>query len=138
MDYYENFDLDTVITPVNVVEFQKLLKDMEYNKQKSKYLIDSLRNGFDLGYRGKTELQRRAPNWKLRVGNETILWNKVMKEVKLKRFAGPFKQVPYRNFIQSSDWFQRMEVMIVDSSSTYLTPGVGTLSIPARQKNCVQ
>ena len=38
-----------------------------------------------------------APNLKLTVGNETILWNKVMKEVKAKRYAGPFTE----DFIQS-------------------------------------
>ena len=32
---------------------------------------------------------------------EIILWNKVMKEVKEKRFAGPFKEIPFEHFIQS-------------------------------------
>ena len=31
----------------------------------------------------------------------TDLWNKVMKEVKLGRYAGPFTKVPYDNYIQS-------------------------------------
>ena len=30
-----------------------------------------------------------------------ILWNKVMKEVEAKRFAGPFEKIPFDNFIQS-------------------------------------
>ena len=38
---------------------------------------------------------------KFQVGNPTILWNKVMKEVKLKRYAGPFTAPPFENFIQS-------------------------------------
>ena len=42
-----------------------------------------------------------APNLKFRVGNPTILWNKVMKEVGLGRYAGPFKQIPFNNYIQS-------------------------------------
>ena len=35
------------------------------------------------------------------MGNETILWNKVMKEVKLKRFVGPFTSPPFKYYIQS-------------------------------------
>ena len=35
------------------------------------------------------------------MGSECILWNKVMKEVKLNRYVGPFKDIPYDNFIQS-------------------------------------
>ena len=47
-------------------------------------------------------MQVKAPNIKLRIGSETELWNKVMKEVKLKHFAGPFKDIPYEeDFIQS-------------------------------------
>ena len=37
----------------------------------------------------------------LRVGSPTILWNKIMKEVRLKRFAGPFKKTPFKHYIQS-------------------------------------
>ena len=35
------------------------------------------------------------------VGNKVELWNKLMKEVKLKRVAGPFDHIPFDNFIQS-------------------------------------
>ena len=37
----------------------------------------------------------------LRVRNETVLWNKVMKEVKEKRYAGPFVEPLFEHFIQS-------------------------------------
>ena len=43
----------------------------------------------------------RANNIPLRNGNEVILWNKLNKEVKLGRVAGPFDKIPYENFIQS-------------------------------------
>ena len=43
----------------------------------------------------------QSKNLKLNVGNSTELWNKVMKEVQLGRYAGPFKQVPFKNYIQS-------------------------------------
>ena len=35
------------------------------------------------------------------VGNKVELWNKIMKEVKLGRVAGPFSEIPYQNYIQS-------------------------------------
>ena len=34
-------------------------------------------------------------------GNKTILWNKIIKEVKVKRYAGPFEQIPFDTYIQS-------------------------------------
>ena len=47
------------------------------------------------------KVRMTSANLKFRVGNPTILWNKIMKEVKLKRYAGPFSEVPYQYFIQS-------------------------------------
>ena len=35
------------------------------------------------------------------IGSKTELWNKVMKEVKLKRYTGPFNKIPYECYIQS-------------------------------------
>ena len=64
-------------------------------------MIDGFQNGFDLGYRGEENVQQMAPNLKFTIGNKTILWNKVMKEVENKRYAGPFKTIPYDKFIQS-------------------------------------
>ena len=100
-DYFENFDLDSIVTPVNICNFEKLLSQMNYDKHKTEELVNSFRNGFELGYEGPQDIQRRAPNLKLRVGNETILWNKVMKEVKKKCYAGPFSEVPFKQFVQS-------------------------------------
>ena len=48
------------------------------------------------------EIKQNAPNLKFQgVGNKVILWNKIMKEVKLKRFTGPFERIPFENYIQS-------------------------------------
>ena len=82
--------------------FESLLRLANYNSLETDFLIDSFKNGFDIGYRGPIEGVRRfSPNLKLRVGSQTILWNKMMKEVKLKRFAGPFSEPPFTHFIQS-------------------------------------
>ena len=90
------------MTPVNADVFESLLIETNYNTAETQFIVDGFRNGFDIGFRGSIKnLQRNAPNLKLRVGSPTILWNKMMKEVKLKSFAGPFKEVPFENYIQS-------------------------------------
>ena len=99
--FFENFDITSVVSPVDVNRLEYLLKESKYCPVETAFLVDGFKNGFDLGYRGRTDVQRRAPNLKLRVGSETILWNKVMKEVKLGRFAGPFKEIPFKYYIQS-------------------------------------
>ena len=65
--------------------------------------MDSFTNGFDIGYRGPIKGVRRfAPNLKLRVGSKTILWNKMMKEVKLGCFAGPYEYSPLKIYTITS------------------------------------
>ena len=65
-------------------------------------LIDGFKNGFDLGFRGNIQgVRRTAPNLKLQVGSPVELWNKGMKAVKEKRYAGPFTKPPFNEFIQS-------------------------------------
>ena len=78
-----------------------LLKETGYDSKKSRFLIDGFSKGFDLGYRGETEVRNTANNLKFTVGNKLELWNKVMKEVKEKRYAGPFESIPFENYIQS-------------------------------------
>ena len=99
---FENLDLDNIITPVNVKNLEKLLIETKYDKQKTKYLINGFSKGFKLGYEGERKnIQRTANNLKISIGTKTDLWNKVMKEVEKKRYAGPFEQVPFSNYIQS-------------------------------------
>ena len=57
--------------------------------------------GFSLEYEGLEDIKINSPNLRLEVGSETTLWNKVMKEMKLKRNAGPFSTIPFDNYIQS-------------------------------------
>ena len=80
--YFENYDLDSIVTPVNVSELKHLLTITKYDLAKTKFLIDSFTHGFDIGYRGSESVKLTAPNLKFReVGNKTQLWKKVMKEV---------------------------------------------------------
>ena len=70
-------------------------------KKRTKFIINGFKNGFELGYDGPTEVQQKSPNLKFTIGDETELWNKVMKEVKEKRYAGLYEEIPFKNFIQS-------------------------------------
>ena len=98
---FTNYDLTNVVTPVNVDEFQKLLKLSKFNGKRSEALINGFKFGFSIGYEGETEIQQKSAILKLFVGSKIELWNKVMKEVGLKCFAGPFGKIPFKNYIQS-------------------------------------
>ena len=101
MLYFENLDLENVVTPVNVDVFEQLLREADYNESKTNYLVQGFRNGFSLEFEGNRKVKKLAPNLKLRVGSPTQLWNKVMLEVQKGRYAGPFKDPPFEYFIQS-------------------------------------
>ena len=76
-----------------------------YDPGNSKYLIKGFTNGFSIGYEGKEIRTDMAHNLPLKnIGTKTDLWNKVMKEVSLDRFAGPYllQELPVKDsFIQS-------------------------------------
>ena len=102
MDWYENYDLENIITPVKVDHLEGLLRKYGYDPVKREKLVKGFKTGFSLNYQGnKKNIQMNSPNLKLRVGSQTELWNKVMKEVKDKCFAGPFEKPPFESYIQS-------------------------------------
>lgn len=64
--------------------------------------MDGFTNGFNLGYEGPQNIKCFARNHTLKVGNKVDLWNKVMKEVREKRYIGPLRKLPFQDgFIQS-------------------------------------
>ena len=98
-----NLDLQSIKTPIDSVKLEQLLTEVDYDVKKRQYLINGFKHGFSLEYQGGLNgCKRLAPNLKLRVGNKLELWNKVMNEVELGRYAGPFEQPPYDCFVQSS------------------------------------
>ena len=102
--YYENFDLTSVVTPVDADKLEDLLVKTHFDPKERQFIVNGFRNGFDLGFEGdvdRDKIKYLSPNLKLRVGSQVSLWNKIMKEVKLKRYAGPFAEPPYEYFIQS-------------------------------------
>ena len=101
IQHYENLNLKNIVTPVRVKVYEKLLKEAGYDAGKTKFLVDGFTNGFSLGYEGPQKVKRKAANLKLRVGSQIELWNKIMTEVMAKRYAGPFRKIPYKFYIQS-------------------------------------
>ena len=88
--------------PVKVEVYEQLLQASNYIESEIEFLIDGFKNGFSLESKIQVEgIRWTAPNLRLNVGNETILWNKVMKEVQAKNVAGPFEEVLYKWLIQS-------------------------------------
>ena len=98
---FANFNLEDIVTPVNVDVYEEMLNGARYDRRKTEYLVQGFRNGFSLEYRGPTNIQKKSKNLLLRVGDKFELWNKVMNEVKAERYAGPYEEIPFKNFIQS-------------------------------------
>ena len=96
-------DLENIYTPVDPEKLRELLIQTKYGKTETDFLYNGFKYGFDIGCQELEDIQirQKAPNLKFTVGNKTELWNKVMKEVQLKRYAGPFESIPFSNFIQS-------------------------------------
>ena len=86
---FSNYDLQNVITPVQIDRMQQLLHESKYDKDETKFIINGLRKGFEIGYRGPRNRRDTARNipFKEGVGNKEELWEKMMKEVRLKHFA---------------------------------------------------
>ena len=99
--YYENFNVTDLVTPVKVDVLETLLKQSNYDQTETEFLVSGFTEGFSLGYHGEPKVRITTPNLKFRIGSPTILWNKVMKEVKAGRYAGPFRDIPFEHFIQS-------------------------------------
>ena len=94
-------DLNEIITPVNVDIFEQLLKQTNYDSLEMEFVINGFRYGFPLGYERSEIRQTQAKILRFRCGSEKVLWDKMMKEVKLRRFPGPFTEIPFNNYIQS-------------------------------------
>ena len=103
MQFYENFDLNNIVTPVNHKILQQLLVESVYDKNETEFLTKGFLEGFDIGYEGPTNRQDQSQNIPIRQGvrSKAEMWNKIMKEVKEKRYAGLFEEIPFKNFIQS-------------------------------------
>ena len=98
---FSNFNLTDIVTPINWRVLEQLLNQANYCPIKSSKLVQGFRFGFDLGYEGPTKCRSSSKNLPFSVGNKNILWNKLMKEIKLGHVAGPYDDIPFDYFIQS-------------------------------------
>ena len=96
-----NFDLDTVVTLVKLGQLRKLLFDSKYDQMKAEFLLQGFEKGFRLQYQGPKNRKNTSRNLPFNCGNKHELWSKIMKEVVAKRYAGPFVQIPFENYVQS-------------------------------------
>ena len=101
MDEFRNVNLTDIETSIDPDVLESLLKESKYDEKEMQFLVHGFRHGFDLEYRGSTHRQSHAKNIPFSVGDKVVLWNKLMKEVKLNRVAGPFEEIPFQNYIQS-------------------------------------
>ena len=99
--YYSNFDLETIVTPVKVQTLIDHLWEVNYKLEEIELLENGFTNGFNIGYEGPQERQSFSENIPLTMGSNVELWNKLMKEVKLKHVASSYDTIPFSNFIQS-------------------------------------
>ena len=73
MDYYKNFDLTSIVTPVKVNVLEKLLIESKYDVKETAFLVNGFKQGFDIGYTGSNNHQSTSQNipFTLGVGNKT-------------------------------------------------------------------
>ena len=88
-------------TPVKWRSLRSLLIETNYDEDETEFLVNGFKFGFELEYSGPADRCDTSRNIPFTVGNKFILWEKIMKEVRLKRYAGPYEEVPFDNFIQS-------------------------------------
>ena len=79
------------------------MREAEHNEQETDFLYQGFKQGFDLGYRGPEIRADVADNIPFSVGVKFQMWEKIMTEVEMSCFAGPFKfgELPFKNYVQS-------------------------------------
>lgn len=99
----ENFDFNSIVTPIDYLVLEQLLVEAEYDREKTNYLISGFKHGFSIEYNGPQHRRDFSRNHRLRAGNKTLLWNKLIKEVSKGRCCGPMKleEIPYDSIVQS-------------------------------------
>ena len=90
-----------MVTPINVGCLKQLLKEPGYDAAKSKYLVNGFSEGFDFGYQGPIQRCDSSENLPMNPGDEFNVWEKMMKETKAGRYAGPYDTIPYYYYVQS-------------------------------------
>ena len=90
-----------IVTPVDANCLETLLRQSHYDAKETEFLVNGFKFGFPLGYEGPQDQADNSQNIPLTVGDKFELWEKMIKEVKLERFVGPFRSNPFKRYIQS-------------------------------------
>lgn len=85
-----NYNLEAIVTPINVAKLQQLLEASHYDPCETQFLVKGFTEGFRIGYHGPRNIKRISNNLKFRVGDKFDLWDKIMTEVTAGRYAGPY------------------------------------------------
>ena len=79
--------------------------------KKTEFLVKGFSEGFSIDYKGPMNRKDKSRNIPFTVGNKYQMWSHMMKEVELKHFTGPYKEIPFETFVQSPiGLYQRQEV----------------------------
>ena len=100
---FQNYNWDRIVTPIDVQRLDYWLEETKYDQRKSTFLHDGFSSGFDIGYRGPANRSNTSHNIPFTIGDKFELWNKIMKEVKEGRYAGPYliEDLPFMYYVQS-------------------------------------
>ena len=99
--FYTNYNLHTIYTPVKPDVLEELLRRTNYCEIETIFITQGFRHSFDFHYEGPTKHKDRSENLPLSSGTKYDLWDKIMKEVKEHRFAGPYHKIPFKYYMQS-------------------------------------
>ena len=50
--YFQDLELNNIVTPVKVGKFVRLLKEYDYDPEQTTFSEQGFTHGFDIGYRG--------------------------------------------------------------------------------------
>ena len=98
-----NGDLDNLVTPINMQLWRELMEKTNNDYRESEYLLQGFETGFSLEYEDPLNRKDMSHNIPFRdgVGSPSEMWEKMIKEVRAGRFAGPFDEIPFEHYVQS-------------------------------------
>ena len=94
---------EDIVTPINVKKLDELLLKSNYPVDRRQFIVQGFNQGFDISYSGSMDRVHESRNIPLKVGSPIEMWNKIMKEVVNRCFAGPYTQdkLPFNKYVQS-------------------------------------
>ena len=128
-----------MVTHIKVKVLERLLLESNYDRQKTSYIVKGFSKGFDIRYRGLKIRKSTSENIPIKVGSKDIMWEKLMKEVRLGWHAGPFSAIPYENFMQSPIGLvpkAKDQMRLIFHLSYEFADGLGSLNGHTEQHLC--